>query len=43
LADPRFWSFERSYRDLQGIERVLVFEAVRPPDGDFSDKGSWRN
>jgi release factor glutamine methyltransferase len=29
LMNPRFWSFERAYRDLQGIERVLVFKAER--------------
>ena len=39
LANPRFWTFERVYRDLQNIERVLVFKAVYPPDGDFSYKG----
>jgi release factor glutamine methyltransferase len=27
LAEPRVWTFERGYRDLQGIERVLVFKA----------------
>jgi release factor glutamine methyltransferase len=27
LMNPRFWTFERAYRDLQGIERVLVFRA----------------
>ena len=27
LMNPPFWSFERAYRDLQGIERVLVFKA----------------
>ncbi|HEY2434291.1 MAG TPA: peptide chain release factor N(5)-glutamine methyltransferase [Vicinamibacterales bacterium] len=41
IANPRFWAFERAYRDLQGIERVLVFRALRPPDGDFSDEGGW--
>ena len=41
MADPRFWIFERGYRDLQGIERVLVFRASRPPDGDFGDEGGW--
>jgi release factor glutamine methyltransferase len=25
LADPRWWTLERTYRDLQGIERTLVF------------------
>lgn len=25
LADPRRWTLERTYRDLQGIERTLVF------------------
>jgi release factor glutamine methyltransferase len=25
LADPRWWRLERTYRDLQGIERTLVF------------------
>ena len=25
LADPRLWTLERTYRDLQGIERTLVF------------------
>jgi release factor glutamine methyltransferase len=29
LAAPRDWRFERSYQDLQNIERVLVF-AVKP-------------
>jgi release factor glutamine methyltransferase len=42
LANPRFWAFERAYRDLQGIERVLAFRALRPPDGDFGDEGGWR-
>ena len=42
MANPRFWAFERTYRDLQGIERVLVFKAVRPADGNFSDHRSWR-
>ena len=42
MANPRFWSLTRAYPDLQGIERVLVFEALRPDDGDFSDHGSWR-
>jgi len=41
MANPRFWTFERSYQDLQGIERVLVFRARRPPDGDFGDEGGW--
>jgi release factor glutamine methyltransferase len=41
MANPRFWAFERAYRDLQGIERVLVFRALRPPDGDFGDEGGW--
>jgi len=27
LADPGVWTFERGYRDLQDIERVLVFRA----------------
>lgn len=30
LANPRFWRFERVYRDLQGVDRVLVFRAVHP-------------
>lgn len=42
LANPRFWTFERSYNDLQDIERVLVFEALRPEDGNYTDHGSWR-
>jgi release factor glutamine methyltransferase len=42
MANPRFWSFERPYRDLQGVDRALVFKALRPADGDFSDQGSWR-
>jgi release factor glutamine methyltransferase len=29
LAAPRVWTFERGYRDLQGIERVLVFKAKK--------------
>jgi release factor glutamine methyltransferase len=29
LADPRRWETGRSCRDLQGIERVLTFRAVR--------------
>jgi release factor glutamine methyltransferase len=29
LADSRFWVPGRSYSDLQGIERVLTFRAVR--------------
>ena len=29
LADPRHWEPGRSYTDLQGIERVLTFRAVR--------------
>jgi release factor glutamine methyltransferase len=41
MANPRFWVFDRAYRDLQGIERVLVFRALRPPDGDFGDEGGW--
>lgn len=40
LANPRFWTFERVYRDLQGIERVLVFRAIYPEDGDFNYKGA---
>jgi len=28
LADPRLWALERTYRDLQGIERTLVFASV---------------
>ena len=42
MANPRFWRFERTYPDLQGIERVLVFEALRPDDGSSSDHGSRR-
>ncbi|HEX6463277.1 MAG TPA: peptide chain release factor N(5)-glutamine methyltransferase [Vicinamibacterales bacterium] len=42
MANPRFWSFERAYPDLQGIERVLVFEALRPDDGNCGDHASWR-
>jgi release factor glutamine methyltransferase len=42
MANPRLWRFERACPDLQGIERVVVFRAVRPPDGDDSDHGSWR-
>jgi release factor glutamine methyltransferase len=42
LANPRFWRFERAYRDLQGIERVMVFNARRPRDGDYGNTGSWR-
>jgi len=41
LPNPRFWRFERAYRDLQNIERVLVFRTVRPPDGDYTVTG-WR-
>lgn len=41
-ANPRFWAFERAYQDLQGFDRVLVFEARRPRDGNFSNPGSWR-
>jgi release factor glutamine methyltransferase len=41
MANPRFWTFDRAYRDLQDIERVLVFRALRPPDGDFGDEGGW--
>jgi release factor glutamine methyltransferase len=29
LADPRHWEPGRTYTDLQGIERVLTFRAVR--------------
>lgn len=29
LADPRVWRFKRGYRDLQDIERVLVFRAKK--------------
>lgn len=29
LADPRDWEIGHSYRDLQGIERVLTFRALR--------------
>jgi release factor glutamine methyltransferase len=43
LMNPRFWSFERAYRDLQGIERVLVFKALYPPHGDFSYAGPEAN
>jgi release factor glutamine methyltransferase len=39
LANPRFWTFERVYCDLQSIERVLVFRAIDPEDRDFSYKG----
>jgi release factor glutamine methyltransferase len=42
LANPRFWSFERTYSDLQGIERVLAFKALHPPDRNDVDHGSWR-
>jgi release factor glutamine methyltransferase len=42
MANPRFWRLERAYPDLQGIERVLVFEALRPADGDYAEHGSWR-
>ncbi len=28
LAEPRFWTLERMYRDLQGIARVLVFRVT---------------
>ena len=31
LADPRYWEAGRTYRDLQGFERVLTFRA-RPED-----------
>lgn len=41
LANPRFWVFERAYLDLQGIERVLVFRALRPADGDFTHEDGW--
>lgn len=42
MASPRFWRFDRAYLDLQRIERVLVFEALRPDDGNYADHGSWR-
>lgn len=42
MANPRFWKFDRAYLDLQRIERVLVFEALRPGDGNYTDHGSWR-
>jgi release factor glutamine methyltransferase len=42
MANPRFWRFDRAYLDLQRIERVLVFEALRPDDGNYADHGSWR-
>lgn len=29
LRDPSMWAFERAYRDLQGIERVLTFRVLR--------------
>jgi release factor glutamine methyltransferase len=32
LADPRRWHAGRSYRDLQDIERVLTFRALRRRD-----------
>jgi release factor glutamine methyltransferase len=32
LADPRHWEPGRTYTDLQGIERVLTFRAVRTPE-----------
>ena len=31
LADARQWAPGRTYTDLQGIERVLTFRAVRAP------------
>lgn len=34
LASPRFWMFERSYRDLQGFERVLTFRTLRRSAGN---------
>jgi release factor glutamine methyltransferase len=43
MANPRFWRFERAYVDLQGIERVLIFHAVRPADANDADGGSWRD
>ena len=39
LPNPRSWRFERAYRDLQDIDRVLVFRTVRPADGDDSSMG----
>jgi len=42
LANPRLWTFERAYRDLQGIERVLVFRVLRPNDGDEGARRLWR-
>jgi release factor glutamine methyltransferase len=39
LPHPRVWRFERAYRDLQDIERVLVFRTVRPADGRDSSTG----
>jgi release factor glutamine methyltransferase len=30
LADPSMWTLERTYRDLQGIERVMTFRVLRP-------------
>ncbi len=32
LADSAGWETGRSYRDLQGIERVLTFRLIRNPD-----------
>jgi release factor glutamine methyltransferase len=32
LADPRFWESPRTYRDLQGIDRVLAFRGIRRQD-----------
>jgi release factor glutamine methyltransferase len=32
LADPRSWESPRTYRDLQGIDRVLAFRGIRKQD-----------
>jgi release factor glutamine methyltransferase len=32
LANPRFWAAGNSYRDLQGMERVLTFRALSTAD-----------
>jgi release factor glutamine methyltransferase len=37
LADPYYWEAGRTYRDLQGIERVLTFRALRRYLGQPAD------
>jgi len=38
LADPCYWEAGRAYRDLQGIERVLTFRALRRYVGQPADE-----